>query len=158
MEKLVVFEKLFFDKLILVIPSAQSSSPGQKKTIFVSCSMFLLAAMYYALCLYPGILSICFSMHNIHLTITNSHLDVESPKIILSWLLFGIGENLRIVLDRMPLMRLATHMGSIYVIGISPDTNKQILLKISNKSKEALQQLCGTPVAPPATAQTESKK
>ncbi len=142
MEKLVVYEKLFFDKLFIIIPDAKELSSVQKKTLFFSgslCSLGLIYYfMYYILTYYPGILSICFSTHNIHLTITSSHDDKLCPKIILSWLLFGIFENMRIILDRMPISRLTAHLGTIYIINISCETNKKILLELSNKSKEVI--------------------
>jgi len=142
MEKLVVYEKLFFDKLFIIIPSAKELNNGQKKTLFFSSSLcsfgLIYYLMYYILTYYPGILSLCFSTHNIHLTITSSNDDKLCPKIILSWLLFGIFENMRIILDRMPITRLTAHLGTIYIINISCETNKKILLELSNKSKEVI--------------------
>tara|TARA_Y100000389_G_C17470276_1_gene529850 strand:- start:503 stop:1039 length:537 start_codon:yes stop_codon:yes gene_type:complete len=141
---LAIYQNYFFDKLCVVIPNeysvvVQELEPKHKKAIFICTNTIFLWQIYYIMYNFPGLLSIIFSLHPIHITfkyLTNKdetrNGTIQESKLILSWLFYNFNENIRFISDSFPLLRIILQITFIYNITDKLENNDKLLQKFVN--------------------------
>ena len=125
---------LILNTMVLIKDQTLAINPLQDRRTFYPIITGLGFVMYKSFCMCPGVLSIIFNVYPIHLTLDYLK-DIKSErerKLLFVWLGLICVENMRIVLDPFPVLRIVVYAFALQYANTLTEDNKVLmqLLKI----------------------------